>query len=266
MFLVRKRFKILFINLILIFISASCALCADFEFKGEIEPVDDVANLLSFYVKKFTPEELLLTVAEQPDKTGRFSELYMDLKGVVIDRLRLDKLTFRMYDVQFNAPSNWASGNVECSDALKIYAMATLLEKDVNNSLAKKTIGGSHGDHWKNVSMKITPKNLQGRGYYTTDALIIPLDILIEIASGLKIVKNKEVWLDKPEVKINRLDLPEYVTNKALSQIQPIVNLNKFPLPLSLHKVSLSNGKAVLSTRQLPKAIEKGITYHYKSR
>lgn len=263
----KMKFK-LFIFALIIFAFASCEICgaADFEFRGKIEPKDDVSNLLAFYVQKFTPEELLLTVSGQPDSTGRIHEVYMDLKGVIIDHLRLDRLTFRMFDAQFNAPSNWPSGNVECKSALNIQALGTILESDINNSLKAKTIGSKKGDHWKKVSLKITQKNLQGRGYYSTDALVIPLDILIEITSGLKIVKAKELWLDRPEVKINRLDLPEYITNKALSQIQPLLNLNKFPLPLSLHKVTLAKGKATLSTRQLPKAFEDGITYHYKSR
>ena len=72
------------------------------------------------------------------------------------------------------------------------------------------------------------------------------------------------LWLDNPEVRINRLDLPEYITNKALSQIQPLLNLNRFPLPMSLHKVTLEEGRAILSTRQLPKPLEKGISYHYE--
>ena len=63
--------------------------------------------------------------------------------------------------------------------------------------------------------------------------LFVTLDILIEIDSGLKIVGNKELWLKDPQVKINRLDLPDYITNQALSQIQPLLDLNRFPLPIS---------------------------------
>ena len=263
------KMKKFLLGLIFIFALSSAGFAADHEFKGRIDAKDDVSHLLNFYVKKFTPEELLLTVSEQPDSTGKINELYMDLKGVVIDKIRLDKLTFRMYGVQFNAPSNWRAGNVECKDAMRIQALGIILEKDINQSLKDKTIGrkkNKKGDYWKNVSLKITPKNLQGKGYYHTNALVLPLDILIEITSGLKIVKAKELWLDRPEVKINRLDLPDYITNKALSQIQPLLNLNKFPLPLSLHKVQLEKGKATLSTRQLPKAFSNGITYHYRSR
>ena len=260
--------KKFFISLIFIFALCLNAFAADYEFKGSIDAQDDVSHLLNFYVKKFTPEELLLTVSDQPDATGKINELYMDLKGVMIDKVRLDKLTFRMYGVQFNEPSNWESGNVECKEAMRIQALGTILERDINQSLRDKTIGrkkNKKGDYWKDVSLKITPKNLQGKGYYHTNALVLPLDILIEITSGLKIVKAKELWLDKPEVKINRLDLPDYITNKALSQIQPLLNLNKFPLPLSLHKINLENGKATLSTRQLPKSFT-GTTYHYKAR
>lgn len=235
---------------------------ADFEFKGKIEPADDVSHLLNFYVSRFTPETLDLTVSGQPDATGRFAELYMDLTGVMIEDVRLDKLTFRMYGVQFNAPENWASGNVECKNALQIHALSAILQKDINKSLEAKTFGDD--DHWREVSLAITPKGLKGKGYYMAKVLFVTLDILIEIDSGLKIVKNKELWLDNPEVRINRLDLPEYITNKALSQIQPLLNLNRFPLPMSLHKVTLEEGRAILSTRQLPKPLEKGISYHYE--
>ena len=228
---------------------------ADFEYRGSIEPKDLTSHLLAYYVGRFTPEELTLTVSGQPDETGRFEDLYMDLTGVMIEKVRLDKLTFRMHDVQFNAPENWPSGNVECEDALRIYALGTILQEDINRSLEAKTFGDD--DHWRKVSLAITPKGLKGRGYYMAKVLFVTLDILIEIDSGLKIVGNKELWLDNPEVRINRLDLPDYVTKKALSQIQPLLDLKRFPLPLSLHKVTLEEGKAALSTRRLPQPIRR---------
>ncbi|MCR5347643.1 MAG: DUF2993 domain-containing protein [Fretibacterium sp.] len=241
------------------FCFSACA--ADFEFSGKIEPSDAVSHLLNFYVNRFTPEELNLIVSGQPDATGRFPELYMDLTGVIIGKVRLDKLTFRMFGVQFNAPENWPSGNVECKDALQIHALGTILQEDINKSLEARTFGDD--DHWREVSLAITSKGLKGKGYYMANVLFVTLDILIEIDSGLKIVRNKELWLDNPEVRINRLDLPEYITKKALSQIQPLLDLNRFPLPMTLHKVTLEDGRAILSTRKLPEPLEKGISYHY---
>ena len=218
---------------------------------------DEVQDLLNFYVNKFKPEKALLIIAERPDSTGLFSDIYMDLKGLNIDNFRLAGLTFRMKGVQFNEPSEWKRGNVECKDAMQVLATASILENDINHSIENKSFGTD--DHWHNVQMSINPKGLSGRGYYKAGFL----DVLINIDSGLKIVKGKELWLNNPKVKVNKLDMPDYMTKQALSRIQPLVDLKKFPLPVILSKVQLKKGSAVLSTRTLPKELTGGIRYKY---
>lgn len=261
----KASFKLwLYALALLCFAWEGAAAASDFEFRGGIEPKDPTSRLLAFYVNRFTPEELTLTIDGEPDASGRYRDLYMDLTGVMIEGVRLDKLTFRMLDVQFNAPENWASGDVECRSALRIYAYGRILQDDINRSLEARTFG--EDDHWRHVAMTIAPEGLKGRGYYMAKVLFVTLDILIEIDSGLKIVGNKELWLKDPQVKINRLDLPDYITNQALSQIQPLLDLNRFPLPMSLHKVELEEGRAILSTRVLPEPMERGVTYHYTAR
>lgn len=242
-----RKILLAFVIIALLFAAPCCA--------------DEVDQLLSYYVNRFKPETASMVISEKPDETGLFNDIYMDLKGVMIETLRLDRLTFRMKGVQFNEPSEWAAGNVECKDAMQIHAFASLLEDDINRAIEAKTFGDS--DHWHNVSMAITPQGLKGKGYYTADIKITKMDILLEIASGLKIVKGKELWLNNPLVKVNKMDVPDYVTRKALTQIQPLVDLRKFPLPMSLHKVELKKGSAVLSTRTLPKALTKGLKYSY---
>ena len=220
---------------------------------------DDVQSLLDFYVNQFTPENALLIIQDKPDNTGMFTDIYMDLQGVVIENLRLNRLTFRMRGVQFNKPSEWSKGNVECKDAIQILALANLLERDINTAIETKTFGDNGSSEWHDVSMRNTPTGLSGKGYYRFGFL----DILLEIDSGLKIVKGKELWLNNPKVKVNTLDVPDYITRKALSDIQPLVDLNKFPLPLTLHKVDLKAGSATLSTRKLPDEPTEGIRYTY---
>lgn len=222
---------------------------------------DEVDNLLSYYVKRFRPEKASMTISQKPDDTGLFSDIYMNLQGVMIETLRVDRLTFRMSEVQFNEPSEWAKGNVECKNALKIQALAHILESDINHAIEAKTFGEK--DKWHNVSMAITPKGLKGRGYYTADVKLFNLDILLEITSGLKIVNGKELWLSNPVVKANKMDVPDYITRKALSRIQPLVDLRKFPLPMTLNKVELKNGSATLTTRTLPQALAEGLKYSY---
>ena len=226
---------------------------------------DEVEDLLNFYVRKFTPERATLVISEKPDKTGLFQDIYMDLKGLVVEKLRMDSLSVRMKFVQFNAPSEWKKGNVTCSNAASVFAVAKILESDINKAIADRTFG--HGeDQWHDLSMAINPQGLHGKGYYLAKTVLINLDILIEIDSKLKILKGKELWLDKPLVKVNKMDLPDYVTKKALSQIQPLVDLNKFPLPLMLHKVETRKGNAILSTKTLPQALKNGLKYSYKKK
>ena len=232
---------------------------------SSISFADEVDDLLNFYVQKFQPERASLVISEKPDNTGSFKDVYMDLKGLVIEKLRMDSLKVRMQHVQFNEPSEWKKGNVECTGAISVLAVATLLESDINKAIANKTFG--HGeDHWHDLSMAINPQGLHGKGYYLAKTALMKLDILIEIDSKLKILKGKELWLDKPLVKVNKMDLPDYVTKKALSQIQPLVDLRKFPLPLTLHKVEMKKGSAILSTKTLPKALKDGLKYTYKKK
>jgi hypothetical protein len=233
---------------------------ADFEFRGTIDSQDSVSRLLKKYVEAFSPEELFLEIDEQPDG-GSFRDLYMDLEGVLIDGVRVDRLTFRMSGVEFNDPTEWPE-NVECLNALQIYAYCRLKEDDINRRLSAKTFG--RDGHWKNISMRISPSGLYARGVYSADLLLFSLNILIEVESGLRIVENRELWLNDYKVRVNTLGVPDYVTKKAVSQIQPLLNLGRFPLPLRLHDVRFGEGEAVLFTRRLPEPLPKGITYRYR--
>jgi len=219
------------------------------------DPVDD---LLNYYVSRFNVERGEIIVDALPDSDGTVNDVYMSLKGLMVENLRLDNVTVRMKGVQFNEPSNWKNGNVECLSAISVQAVANLYEDDINNAIKAKTFGDGR-DEWHDLSMKIAPSGLSGRGYYKFGIL----DILIEIDSNLRIVKGKELWLKDPKVKINKMDLPDYVTKQALSKIQPLVDLNDFPLPLTLHKIDLRNGNAVLSTRNLPQPFADGLKYSY---
>lgn len=219
------------------------------------DPVDD---LLAYYVGEYGVEKGEIMVDALPDETGKFGDIYMALTGLMVEGLRIGSVTVRMKGVQFNAPSNWSAGNVECKDAISVQAVAEIFEDDINRAIAAKTFGDGKSE-WHDLALGIKPSGLAGKGYYKFGIL----DILIEITSNLRIVKGKELWLKDPQVKINKMDLPDYVTKQALGQIQPLVNLNRLPLPLSLNKVQLKNGSAVLSSRTLPKPIEDGLRYSY---
>ena len=236
---------------------------AHFEFRGRIEPHDPVSHLLAYYVDQFTPEELFLRIDEQPDESGRIRDLYMNLTGVPIGGVRVDRLVFRMNDAQFNPRSEWAAGNIELKNALIIYAYGLLKEEDVNRHLEAATIG--RDDHWSNLSMRISPSGLHAHGTYSARILFITLNILLEVDSGLRIVDNRSIWLDDYQLRVNTLNVPDHITRRAVAQIQPLLDLGRFPLPLRLHSIQLEDGRARFSTRVPPTPFQGGITYHFRA-
>ncbi len=222
----------------------------------------DIQNLINFYINKFTPEKAEMMASELPDENNEFHDVYMNLTGIVVEDVRLDSLCVRMTGVKFNSPKEWANGKVEFDRALQIYGYGRILENDINQALKAKTFGKE--DVWHDMSIKITPAGLQGKGYYRVNTALLDFDILIEIKSGLKVVGGKEIWLDKPAVKINRLDVPDGITKKALADIQPLLDLNQYPdLPIRLNKIVFKNGEAILSTKRAPEILTDGYKYNY---
>jgi hypothetical protein len=255
----QKASRIIFV-MVLYLLFSTPVFSADFLYKGKIEPTNYTSQLLKFYIERFEPESSDLIIEMEPDETGLFKYIYMDIVGCNISGVRIDRLTFQLLEAQFNAPEEWESGNVECTSALEVYATCRLLEDDINADLQKRVIGSGE-DKWRNLRIKISPNGLSGSGEYSVK-LLFPFNILIEIVSKLRIVGGKEVWLEDASVKLNRLDVPENVTNMALDQIQPLLNLKTLPLPMKLNKINFMEKEALFETRILPSKIE-GITYTY---
>lgn len=250
------RAILLFVFLTLGFAAAVSA--AEFEYKGKVEPTDISSQLLKYYVERFDPESFELVIDAQP-ADARFRNIYANITGCNISGVRLDKLRFQLLDAQFSDPKTWDADEPKCLSALEVYAECRLLQDDVNADLQKRVVGDDDDNNWKNLRIAISPSGLQGSGEYSFK-LLFTFNILIEVESKLRIVRGQEVWLDDTKLKVNRIDVPEYVTDTALQKIQPILNLSDLPIPLKLHKVIFNEKEALFESRKLPEKI-KGITY-----
>ena len=246
--------------LAIVFTLCAPAFGADHEFRGRVEPVDFTTRILAYYVEEFSPEELILSINGPPDANGSYRDIYMNLTGVMIGGVRVDKLVFRMNYAQFEIHPD---GEVECLSVVAIYARCLVREDDINRKLAEETFG--RDDRWENIHMRISPSGLRARGNYIARILFIPLNISIEIESGLRIVAHRELWLNDYTLRVNALDVPDYITSSAIRQIQPLLDLGRFPLPLSLHSVEFQEGQAAFSTRIPPEPMRGGITYRYRA-
>lgn len=231
--------------------------CSDSGAKSGEE--DRGAQLLQYFLKELTPEKITMILADQPDEEGHIREIYLDLKGCVIGGVRIDTLRMDAVGVKFNPPGEWDTKEIEPLEVLNAHAFARLTEDDLNENLLQKQFGDD--DSWRNLQMNVHPEGIYARGNYIAQ-FIFRLDILIEIFSKFKIVDMQQIWLDDYSVRVNRLDVPKFITDKAVEEIQPLLDLGKFVFPLKLHSIAYDEEAITISSRVLPEPFA-GLVYRW---
>lgn len=217
--------------------------------------------LLHHFAREFTPERMTMIIDEEPDNTGYVRDIFLDVKGCVIGGVRMDSLRIRAMGVQMNSPEDWTSKGLDAKEILNVHAFARILEKDLNDNLLSKEFG--EDDHWNNLQVDMRPEGIYARGNYLA-TILFRLNILIEIFSRFKIVDMQQVWLHDYTLKVNRVDVPQFITDQAVEQIQPLLDLSKFVFPLKLHEITYDDTSLTITSRVLPESF-KGIAYEYRA-
>lgn len=215
--------------------------------------------LLQHLVKEFSPEKITMVVDDEPDETGYIRDMYLDITGCIIGGVRIDSLQLRAMGVRLTPPSEWNEKGLVASEILNILAFAKITEKDLNDNLFSKNFGDD--DHWNNLQVDMRSDGIYARGNYLVRVLF-RLNILIEIFSKCKVVDMQQIWLDDYTLKVNKVDVPNFITDKAVKQIQPILDLSKFVFPLKLHSIGYGDDSITLSSRVLPTSFD-GIVYEF---
>ncbi len=217
-------------------------------------------QLLQHFVEEFRPEKMHMILENEPDDEGLIRELFLDVAGCDIGGVRIDSLKLRAVGVTLTPPSRWEEDGLDATEILNVHAFARITENDLNENLLQKQFGDD--DEWHNLQVRMTPNGIYARGNYLA-RLLFTLDILIEIFSKFKIVDMQQVWLDDYTLRVNRVDVPDFITEKAVSQIQPLLDLSKFIFPLRLSSIDFHEGSMTISSRILPEPFE-GIVYDYE--
>jgi hypothetical protein len=186
--------------------------------------------LLRHFASEFTPERMTMIIDEEPDATGYVRDIYLDITGCVIGGVRMDSLRIRAMGVQMNPPEEWQTKGLDAREILNVHAFARILEKDLNDNLLSKEFG--EDDHWNNLQVDMRPDGIYARGNYLVTVLF-RLNILIEIFSKFKIVEMQQVWLHDYTLKVNRVDVPQFITDQAWNTSTPRHSSRKFWLPSS---------------------------------
>ena len=221
---------------------------------------DAGALLMDFFAKKFTPDEMVMVLDEPPDPSGSVRDMYLDIKGCSIGGVRVASLKVRGMGVELTPVSEWTKGNVDVKRMLHAVADCRITADDINRNLLGKDFGDD--DHWHGIQLSIGKDGVYARGYYQVRVLFT-LDVLIEITSRFRIVDAQQIWLSDYTLAVNRVGVPDFITDKAVSQIQPILALSTFVFPLRLHAIEYEAGAVRIRSRVLPEPIQ-GVTYTYK--
>jgi len=200
-----------------------------------------------------------MIIENEPEDDGLVREMFLDVTGCDIGGVRIDSLKLRAVGVSFTPPSEWEREPPDIREILNVHAFARITESDLNKNLLEKQFGDD--DEWHNLQVRISPDGIYARGNYHVRVLFT-LDILIEIFSKFKIVDMQQVWLDDYTLRVNRVDVPGFITDKAISQIQPLLDLGKFVFPLRLSSIVFEQGSMTIASRVIPEPFE-GIVYEY---
>ena len=210
-------------------------------------------RLVRFFVDEFHPETMSMIIENEPEDDGL-------TKAAAAKRIASAVASMAAtIGVSFTPPSEWEREPPDIREILNVHAFARITESDLNKNLLEKQFGDD--DEWHNLQVRISPDGIYARGNYHVRVLFT-LDILIEIFSKFKIVDMQQVWLDDYTLRVNRVDVPGFITDKAISQIQPLLDLGKFVFPLRLSSIVFEQGSMTIASRVIPEPFE-GIVYEY---
>ena len=221
------------------------------------------SRLFQEFIERLEPVAMEMKISNEPSVSGWVNHLYLDIKRPLIGGIRIEELKVEASGIKFTPTSSWNGENIEIENILYVKAFGKLAEDDINRSITQEEFGEE--EHWHDLSLDFTESGLYAKGYYLAKLLMIKLDILIEITGDLAIVDKQQIWLDNYSVKLNKVGLPQSLTDKAISKIQPILDLSKFMFPLKLDSVSIDENNVTLRSRFLPQDFE-GIAYNFNSK
>ncbi len=247
---------------VIVLFAGTCLAESANHFNGCIEGDSSGTILFRAFAEGLKPESMEMILDEEPDDSGRVRHMYLDLYGCDLGGVRIDRLEIEAVDVQFTPTCEWKESGPDIENMLAVYAQAIIMEKDVNEAISDEAFGDGD-EHWHDVALDFRENGVYVKGYYLAN-FIFRLDILIELEGHFGIVGGKQVWLEDYTMRVNRVDLPDYITERAIGKIQPIIDLEDFVFPLTLREVVQEEDRVTLRSRVLPRRIE-GILYKYQA-
>jgi hypothetical protein len=232
-----------------------------FEFSGTVEGHTRGVTLFRHLVELLNPESMEMIIDQEPDNSGKVRHIYLDVRGAVIDDVRIENLKSEATFAELNPIRDWAAKKtrpLEVRGAASATFEGTILEEDVN-ALVRKYLDLHTNSKWRHITLDFRKDSLFVKGYYHQDSPWS--DLAIEVTSGLEVKGGKELWLKDYRLVINTAEKTDLI-HEEIRKVQPLFSLRGFTFPVSIDSFRITPDSITFSTLTKPKPFT-GRTYRF---
>lgn len=215
--------------------------------KREAAAAREIGNLVR---TELTPERAEVTVADGGKKA------WIECTGACISGIRIESM-------KLEAELAALPDKIQSSDGIELSRCITssrgeiaLRERDVNDYFASGNSAGGFSE----LSFKFSPRGYHAEGKFEADIKIIKINLDLKADGGLGL-KADGVYLENTAIYAEGMKQPESITKLVINRINPLLPFSKIPFPVSFSRITMSDGKALLTGD--PKKIAGGSVWQW---
>lgn len=212
------------------------------------------ASFFQMFIDGFHPESGKMVMAYPPHDDGLIPRVYISLKGLHIQGMRVAEAELSAYNLRMTPPEQWKElkrpqvlGFLECN------ARAVVNEQDVKDFLSGRTF--NHG-RWKDGTVDFFPDYVDMSFRLKVDLKLFHTTFKMNAQTAFDVKQGSQLWLDVKSFSVNDRSVPLSTVNQMIRGVQPILDLKKFGLPLKLAHIKVTDEQATVETLRLPRQFD----------
>lgn len=211
---------------------------------------EQAAAMGEMLVRLFTPESIEVTISNG----GSFA--WVEAKGAIIDKMRIDKLKLRAMIKDVKDPTD----KEDKYDLAKLILMSngelTLLEKDVNDLFK----GDIETKGFSNLVFDFRPSGFKAKGLFMAK-FIFAIRIRLR-AEGILALHDDGVYIENIEIFTEGVHQPDGLVKMVKARINPLLSFDKIPFPIEFKKLTMTDDAIILTG--FPERFTGGVVWLWK--
>ncbi|MEN2995591.1 MAG: DUF2993 domain-containing protein [Acetomicrobium sp.] len=218
-----------------------------------------VEKLATAFTKELTPEQAIIIVDNPPKDDGYVGHLYVNLKGAVLEGLRIDEISLEAKDVYFNPPAKWDE-KLRPQKVAEVSFEARLLEDDINKALKEYELKDKK---WSNFKFDLRDGQIVAIAVYEQPLLLFKLNVLVKLSGKLEVVDKDKIYLVDYKLYADGFRLPEQATRDLVENVQPLLDFSEFMFPVKLDSVYNDEEALFIRTKEKPEPFDSAHQWTY---